>query len=312
MILSGQPRFFNLKTIYPENAAGEKSQDASCRPGVRPENVAAWRQSKLAGMVGYWNEGVMEQRISNIPLLLAKFGLTRRWGRFPFATARCSIWLEVLWIMDLFEAIARRYSYRDDFADVPVPLEDLQKIVQAGIQAPSALNEQVAKFVIVDDPSLLGKIAAVVDRPVCKTAKAMIACVTDNRPVYHGISFDREDCAASVENILLAITALGYATVWLDGALRRGGVDRQVGRLLGVPDDHTVRVLLPIGVAAKPGTQKEKLPLDQRAWFNRFGGKGNGSVEVTTNQNAADSIAFAWEWCRLPWSTPAMPVPFHG
>ena len=77
--------------------------------------------------------------------------------------------------MDLFDAIANRYSYRGEFTDAPVPRKDLEKIVQAGIQAPSACNEQVVTFVIVDDPQLLRQIAEIVDKPVCRTAKAMIA-----------------------------------------------------------------------------------------------------------------------------------------
>ena len=51
----------------------------------------------------------------------------------------------------------------------------------------------------------------------------MIVCVTDPQPVYHTMSFPAEDCAAAVENMLLAIAALGYATVWIDGALRAEG-----------------------------------------------------------------------------------------
>ena len=59
--------------------------------------------------------------------------------------------------MDLFEAIARRYSYRGAFSDAPVLRKDLEKIVQAGIHAPSACNAQVATFVIVDDPKSCGR-----------------------------------------------------------------------------------------------------------------------------------------------------------
>ncbi len=171
--------------------------------------------------------------------------------------------------MELFETIAKRYSYRDRFTDAPVPREDLERIVQAGIQAPSAKNEQVVTFVIVDDPALLGQIVEIVDKPVCRSAKAIIACVADPRPVFSGISFAVEDGAAAVENMLLAITALGYSSVWLDGVLR--GEDRagRIGRLLGVPPDRTVRILLPIGVAEQPGVQREKLPFQRRAWFNR-------------------------------------------
>jgi nitroreductase len=172
--------------------------------------------------------------------------------------------------MDLFDAIQRRCSYRGPFTAAAVPREHLRQIVQAGIQAPSGRNEQTTSFVIVDDPALLGEIAAVVRRPVCETCRAMIACVTDPRPVFKGFSFAAEDCAAAVENMLLAIAALGYATVWLDGVLRLEGKAAQVGALLGVPAGLSVRILLPIGVPAEPCAQKEKLPFERRAWFNRF------------------------------------------
>jgi len=175
--------------------------------------------------------------------------------------------------MELFEAVAKRHSYRGRFTDAPVPREDLRRIVQAGIQAPSAKNEQVVTFVIVDDPALLGRIAEIVERPVCRSAKAMIACAADPRPVLSDISFAVEDCAAAVENMLLAITALGYAGVWLDGALRSEDRAGRIGRLLGVPPERTVRILLPIGVPEEPGRQREKLPFQRRAWFNRHENK---------------------------------------
>jgi nitroreductase len=175
--------------------------------------------------------------------------------------------------MDLFETIGNRYSYRGDFTAAPVPRKDLERIVQAGIQAPSACNEQVAAFVVVDDPSLLRQIAEIVGKPVCRSAKAMIAVVADPRPVYANCSFAAEDCAAAVENMLLAVTALGYASVWLDGVLRVEGRAARIGQLLGVPPEKTIRILLPLGVPAGPGQQREKLPFHQRAWFNRYDGK---------------------------------------
>ena len=47
--------------------------------------------------------------------------------------------------MDVFEAIARRHSYRESFRDEPVPRADLRRIVQAGLQAPSGKNAQTSK-----------------------------------------------------------------------------------------------------------------------------------------------------------------------
>ncbi|MEN6450000.1 MAG: nitroreductase family protein [Thermoguttaceae bacterium] len=174
--------------------------------------------------------------------------------------------------MDLFDAIRRRHSYRGEFTDAAVPRSDLEKIVQAAIDAPSGCNAQTTSFVAVDDPDLLGQIAEIVNKPVCRAAKAMIVFVADWHPAYGNTSFAVEDCAAAVENVLLAITGLGYATVWLDGVLRVENRAARIGELLGVPPEKTVRVLLPIGVAAQRGQPREKLPFDQRAWFNRYGG----------------------------------------
>lgn len=174
--------------------------------------------------------------------------------------------------MELFEAIARRHSYRGEFTDQPVPREDLEKIVQAGIQAPSAKNEQVTKFVIVDDPKIIAKIAQIIDRPVIQTARAIIVCITDPRPVFHGMSFDREDVSAAVENMLLVITSLGYASVWLDGVLRLDDTADRVAKVLGVPTGQDVNVLLPLGVPVTQEQQKDKLSFAQRAWYNCWGG----------------------------------------
>jgi nitroreductase len=144
--------------------------------------------------------------------------------------------------------------------------------VQAGIQAPSGKNEQTTSFVVISDPEMLSKANVIINRPVCETAQAMIVCIADPRPVFSDISFYKEDCAAAVENMLLAITALGYATVWLDGVLRLENVAQQLAELLSIPNDKYVQIVLPLGVPVDACDQKEKLPIDQRAWFNRYGG----------------------------------------
>ncbi len=177
--------------------------------------------------------------------------------------------------MDVFEAIEKRHSYRGSYQDMDVPHPDLTRIVQAGLQAPSGKNEQTTTFVIVDDAALVGEIAAMPSaNTAVQQAKAYIACVVDVRPpaVYEGHDFQIEDCAAAVENMLLAITALGYATVWIDGWLRVGGRAETVGRLLRLPEGKIVRILLPLGVPEEAWAQKEKKPFESRAWFNSYGG----------------------------------------
>ncbi len=72
----------------------------------------------------------------------------------------------------------------------------------------------------------------------------------------------------------LAVTALGYATVWIDGWVRIENHADIIGNLLGVPPQKIVRVLLPLGVPVETWSQKEKKPFEQRAWFNRYGQPG--------------------------------------
>ena len=174
--------------------------------------------------------------------------------------------------MDIFDAMAKRHSYRGEFQNKPVPRQDLEKIVQAGIDAPSGCNAQTTSFVVVDDPGLLAKMAEIFgNRPVCATAQVVIVCLADATPAYGTTSFDREDCAAAVENMLLAITALGYATVWYQGYVQQGGNDRKIAKLLGVPDRLRVEVVLPIGVPVTVEVPRVKKTLAERVSFNRFG-----------------------------------------
>ena len=42
--------------------------------------------------------------------------------------------------METFEAIKNRHSYRGKYKPVPVPREDLTKILEAGMAAPSGCN----------------------------------------------------------------------------------------------------------------------------------------------------------------------------
>ncbi len=173
--------------------------------------------------------------------------------------------------MDLFTAISKRHSYRGEYLSQPVPREHLTQIVQAGIQAPSGCNAQTTSFIIVDDPAIITRIREIVERPFLAKVPAFIVCVIDQRPAYQGCSFAAEDCAAATENMLLAITALGYASVWLDGVLRIQKIKDGLASLLKVPEDREVRILLPIGKPTTATLQKERRPFEQRAWFNRYG-----------------------------------------
>ncbi len=180
--------------------------------------------------------------------------------------------------MDLFDAIENRHSYRGPFRDEVIPREDLVRIVQAGLQAPSAKNVQTTTFVIVDEADLVEQIRLMhATNLAVQQASAFIACIVDRQPapILGKDHYQVEDCAVAVENMLLAITASGYASVWIDGWLRFDNRADVIGRLLGVPEDKVIRVLLPVGAPAERWPQVDKKPFAERAWFNKYGQIGD-------------------------------------
>lgn len=173
--------------------------------------------------------------------------------------------------MDLFKAIEKRHSYRGPFKDKAVSRKDIQKIVEAGIRAPSGYNRQTTSFVVVDDPTVAKQIGDIMGNERVSVSPAVIVVLMDTDDGGKDLYFGIEDYGAAVENILLAATALGYATVWIDGSLRREDRAKRIGDLLGVPESLQVRVVLPLGVPADEVEQNEKKAFSERAWYNSFG-----------------------------------------
>jgi len=169
--------------------------------------------------------------------------------------------------MDFFETLRQRHSYRKALEQAEIPLEDLKTIVRAGLDAPSGVNAQTTGFIIIRDPEVVETIRRMPGaNGSMSTAPAYIACHIAREPAasYQDMSFDVEDCAAAVENILLAATALGYATVWIDGWLRRDNRAAEIGRMTGLGNDRIIRILIPVGRPVETQKRPEKKPFEER------------------------------------------------
>lgn len=176
-------------------------------------------------------------------------------------------------LMDFFDVVDKRYSYRGEFLDTPVPREDLIKIVTAGIKAPSAGNLQTQSFLIVTDADLRAKIAEIIPHKGIATAPVLILLVSQRQELGPmKVSFELKDYGAAAENILLAIAALGYATVWTDGETSMiPERQEKLAELLGIPEDRSVRAVLPVGIPKDPGgKQAPRKPFDELVKFNRY------------------------------------------
>ena len=173
--------------------------------------------------------------------------------------------------MNTLDAIAARKSYRGKYLPTAVPEEHLKAIVEAGYHAPSGCNKQTTAFIAVDDPALMAKLHAVIDPPIGETAPAMICALTRRIIAYRDRTFFIQDYAAAIQNMLLAIVELGYASCWIEGHVT--DVDRigyQMQQILGVPDEYELICFLPVGIPADEIRPVKKQPFEERAWRNGF------------------------------------------
>ena len=173
--------------------------------------------------------------------------------------------------MDLFEAIEKRHSYRGTYRPDPVPRRDLEAIIRAGMAAPSGCNKQTPQFIAVDDPEVLDRLRAVITPKVAETAPAMICVLARRIIAYRDRCFAVQDYSAAIENMLLAIVALGYQSCWYEGHITdEDRLGDKMARILGVPEDCELVCVLPVGIADQPVKPPRKRPCEARAWFNAY------------------------------------------
>jgi nitroreductase len=176
--------------------------------------------------------------------------------------------------MDTFDVIKKRYSFRGLYKNMPVPRDDLKKIMEAGLAAPSGCNKQTTSLIALDDPELINSIAALVKKNGFSGEKppAGICVLTQRIPSYNDVSFYVQDYSAAIENTLLAITALGYASCWIEGQVAENAeTQEQIAKALKIPEDYIVVGFLPVGIPEIEGKRPDYKAFEERAWFNGFG-----------------------------------------
>lgn len=154
--------------------------------------------------------------------------------------------------MDCLEAIRTRRSIRA-FTREKVPEKHIKTIIEAGMYAPSAGNQQPWQFVVITDKSILSKVPDIhpYATMVPEASAAILVCGDTNLEKFKG--YWVQDCAAAVQNMLLAVHALGLGAVWT-GVYPRHERVQGFQKLCKVPDHVVPLALVPIGYPAqKPG-----------------------------------------------------------
>lgn len=159
------------------------------------------------------------------------------------------------------------------FETTPIEEEKIEAILEGGRWAPSVLNRQPWRFILVRDPNIkdaLSEFAPTVFKAGIREAPLCIAVTVDpDEEPYHFI----EDGAAATQNMALAAHSVGLGSCWI-GIFRlkggKGSSEEKVKSILEIPKTHRVISLLPIGVP-KYFEEKNRKPLSQLVYQNKFG-----------------------------------------
>lgn len=132
----------------------------------------------------------------------------------------------------VFENIKTRRSVRE-YLDKPVPAADLEKILEAGLYAPSARNTQNWQFTVVQGAEKLEKLRAAIANAIGNPDyhrfynAPVLVLVSAPEDYRHAMA----DCSCALENMFLQAHDLGLGSVWIN-------------QLLGICDQPEVRAVL--------------------------------------------------------------------
>lgn len=115
----------------------------------------------------------------------------------------------------VLNALFERRSIRK-YTEQPVSREDLTIILEAGRWAPSGLNNQPWKFLVIKDEDQRTEALAELTKygHVVRAAKVLICLFLDKDKMYNEMK-DHQAVGGCIQNMMLAAHSLGLGTVWL-------------------------------------------------------------------------------------------------
>lgn len=159
--------------------------------------------------------------------------------------------------MEFYEVVNRRTSVRRYKSERP-SREQIERILEAARQAPSACNRQPWRFIVVESGEMLAKVRKAYDREWLATAPVVIVAVGNHAECWHRAADGKDHCdvdlAIAAEHIALAAANEGLGSCWICNFDRL-----QLSEVLSLTADEEPIVMLPIGYAdeaLKPHTRK--------------------------------------------------------
>ncbi len=172
----------------------------------------------------------------------------------------------------VYQNILTRASVRA-YTEQTVEAEKVEKLLRAGMAAPTARDQRPWHFVVVDDRDVLDSLANTNKHgSMLKKAPLAIVVCGDMDLALEGIAQDYwiQDCSAAIENILLAAHGMGLGAVWTGNYPIEERITA-VKKVLHLPSEIIPLGTLVIGYPAQKVEPKDKWD-ESNISYNEYGG----------------------------------------
>jgi nitroreductase len=169
--------------------------------------------------------------------------------------------------MDFIELIKKRYSVRAYKAD-PVEEEKLQQVLEAARLAPTAVNRQPFRIIVIHTAGREAELRRIYDRGwFVKAPLLLCACGIPAKTWSRcdGKNYNDVDVTIAMDHMILAATDLGLGTCWV--AAFNPAAARQV---LGLPDGVEPIAFTPLGYPADQPRPKERKALSELVRYEKW------------------------------------------
>ena len=165
------------------------------------------------------------------------------------------------------DTIFSRKSVRT-YTDQAVSEEQVETLLKAAMAAPTGMNVQPWRFVVVRDQAVKDALAGPRGGMIAQAPVVIVVCgeatmmrkpwgQPDAEPVEAENPFWYEDCAAATENLLVAAEAIGLGAVWTACYPMPDRMDPTIAAL-GLPDNVKPFAIVPVGYPAGDDQPKDK------------------------------------------------------
>ena len=203
------------------------------------------------------------------------------------------------------KVIQDRRSIRD-YSDEPVSEKDLKMILEAARQAPSGENAQPWRFIIVKDETTRKRLGAIArggsgrrftaeyvtkqmherfatmedeekkKKIFEKLTSGSVSAFLSEAPVNIVVCGKKNvwdmpyDTSASIENMLLMVTALGLGACWVIAPCIDIRDEERLKKLLGVPEGFKVVSIVAVGHPTRQPKQRPRMALHELVFTEQW------------------------------------------